>query len=685
MKTKRICTIILTIAMIFTITVPGVSAYNYSYDYGYSNSYIGDNYYNTSFSTGYNSKYYMSTWNAELQDAYNPTWYELPQRQVVRGEAFLLWLRTIQHLLDRQRYSRLASGFIKAPFDDYATVNPDAQREVDVLYANDLISGYDDNTMRFNQLLKRCEGAAIFSRFNRKFFNIGTAYTQTNYLGYTAYYNANYNNYYNNYSFSDIQGHWAEQDILMAASTGVMQGVSQNWFDTDGPLTIEQLFAMIDRCAGYRGLKREDIAYAMSQTFKVKMGNVIKETGYQTLDGTKITRLSASTSTLSINQGESKTVKVTIYPSNAQYQKMYWVSSDPRYVSVYEAWNSQNGTANVTLYGMNPINNYITVTGYTMDGSDKSVTLKVKVNAPDNYADSGYVTSINPSESTIYLKPGETTQLNAKVKPSTALNKNIGWSTKNSNIAYVSNVYLSGNYSNATVVAGNIGETDIYLTALDGSGEFEVVHVVVSNNYNQNSYITSVTTNMASVSMNVGQSQTVSFATYPSTAINNTLTWVSDNQNVATVTALNGSIVITTTGVGSTNIRAVAGDGNTVCTIPVISSSSSSITDATKPVVTLEGATQVSMYGNMVLTAKAIDQNLQSFNITVNDIKGLTEALSPVSVDKVSNNEYKVTLMCVTEATGTYGICIGSGVAKDAAGNTNTDSNEIVIFVNSGE
>jgi len=693
---KRILSAILAMVLVFSIGGTVFASYDpTSYGYNTNYTYFGENYYNYNYGNGYGT-YYMSSWAEDMKVAYDPTWYESPQRQVTRGEAFLLFLRAVQRSLDRQGYSRLMSGYIAVPFSDYTSVNPYAQSEVNVLYANGVLVGYDDNTMRFSKALTRAEMAAIYSRFNRIYFNMGTGYSQWNYDGYNNYYNNNYNSYYNNYAYyTDINGHWAAQDIVTASANGVLRGMGNNYFDTEGPLTIEQVWKILDCCVGYQGLKRSDIAYAMSQTFKVKFGKNIDES-YGTAYGTKITRLTAASSILSINQGETRNIKVTIYPTSADYQKLNWTSSNTNYVSIEESWNSADGTAYVSIYGRRVSSNYITLTGYAMDGSGKSVTIKVKVNSPYDDDDSdGYITSITPSESTIYLTTGESVQLNARVRPSDAYNKNLRWTSSNTNIAYVSNVYTSGNYSYANITGSNVGTAYVYISAQDGSGEQETVKVIVSNGSTNNSVVTSAVASPSSVNMTIGDTESVTITAYPVNATDKNITWVSDNSNVAVVQKLsNTSIRITGVGVGNTNIRGIAAStGNEVCVIPVTVRQGTVVNpgdgnigsgDSTAPTVTLEGATNVSIGETITITAKAYDDTaLASFNIGVNSIIGMTGSLSPTRIEKISNSEYRITLMGVEVASQC--ICVKAGAAVDSAGNVSEESNEIVIFVNSGE
>ena len=680
---RRILSIILAMVMIFSL---GESVFA---SYGYNSSYSGENYLNYNYNNNYYGSFYMSSWAKDLEMAYEPTWYESPQRQVTRGEAFLVFLRAVQRSLDRQGYSRLMSGYVRVPFTDYNTVNTYAQGEVNVLYANNILVGYDDNTMKFAKLLTRAEMAAIYSRFNRIYFNMGMGYNQLDYDGYNNYYNNNYNNYYNNYVFSDITGHWAAQDIITAASNGVVNGVGYNIFNPEGPLTIEEIWTFLDRCVGYQGLKRSDIAYAMTQTFKVKFGKNIDES-YGTSGGTKITRLSAQSTTVSIREGETKNIKVTISPTKASYQKLQWSFenySDTNYATIDEAWNSSSGTAYVRVYGKRASNSYLTLTGRAMDGSGKKVSVRVKITNGYDYDDDydyedGYITSITPSESVVYLNIGESVKLNARISPSDADYKDLSWSSSNTNIADVSDEYLSGSYSYATVTGNREGIAYIYIKAQDGSGEQETVKVVVSDDYQEPDIdISSATATPSVLDMNVGDTDTVSIKIYPTNATDKNITWMSENENIATVYKLSKtSIRITAIREGTTNIVGIAdATGEEVCIIPV-TVESNKVYDKIAPEVQITGATVIKRDQIATIVVEAYDDNLDSFELRKSDILGMTGAgVSVHNIRKISKTKYEVDLLGVEVSIGE--VCIAAGVAVDTAGNYSEETDGVVIKV----
>jgi len=699
---RKVLALVLALVMIFSVGgnvfanyYDPTSYYGYGYNgynpyNGYNYSYSGENYYNYNYGNYYYGSYYMSPWTEDLKIAYDPTWYESPQREVLRGEAFLLYLRAVQRSLDRQGYTRLMSGYSSVPFSDLYTVNPSAQSEVNVLYANRILIGYDDNTMRFSQPLSRAEMAAIYSRFNRIYFNMGVGYSNWNYDGYNNYYNNNYNNYYINYVFDDINGHWAAQDIITAASNGVLRGVGyipgvgNNCFDTKGKLTIEQIWKMLDCCVGHQGLRRSDIAYAMAQTFKVKFGKNIDES-YGTANGTKITRLTAQSSSITVEEGETKTVKVSIYPTSADYQKLQWSFesySDNNYATVDEAWNSGSGTAYVRVYGKKARSSYMTLVGRAMDGSGKTVRIKVNVNDGYDYDyDDEYITSITPSETTVYLNVGESLSIRAKISPSSADYKHLNWTSSNSNVANVSNIDLSGSYSNGTITAYNEGTAYIYIKAQDGSGEQATVKVVVNGYSSGNTAVTSGIANPSNVRMDVGETQNVSVTLYPVNATDTNINYIVDNTNIARVEKVsNTSIRIVGLNPGTTYVRAIAAStGNEICVTPV-TINGNSVMDTTPPVVEITGATIIKKDEIATIYVKVYDDNLKSFEVRKSDILGLTSVgVSVHDIAKISPTEYQIKLLGMETFVGD--VCVAAGVAVDHAGNVSQETDGIAIKV----
>ncbi|MBQ0026342.1 MAG: Ig-like domain-containing protein [Lachnospiraceae bacterium] len=161
------------------------------------------------------------------------------------------------------------------------------------------------------------------------------------------------------------------------------------------------------------------------------------------------------------------------------------------------------------------------------------------------------VTGVTLSSSSATLTIGETKTLTATVAPSDATNKNITWSSSNSNVATV---------DNGTVRAISTGSATI--TARSNNGKTATCAVTVNA-----IEVTGVTVTPTSAAIKVGATTNLSATVAPSNATTKTITWSSDNVSVATVSS---SGVVTGVAAGTANITAKSNNGKTAtCTVTV--------------------------------------------------------------------------------------------------------------------
>ena len=244
----------------------------------------------------------------------------------------------------------------------------------------------------------------------------------------------------------------------------------------------------------------------------------------------KVTGISLSQSTGTLNPG--KTLQLTAYvnPSNASNKSVAWNSSNSSVATV-----SQNGLVTAVAAGEADI----TVTA--TDGSGVKNTCHVTVVGVK-------VTGITLSQSTATLNPNNTLQLTATVSPSNASNKNVTWSSSNESVATV--------YSDGKVTAMAIGEADITATAADGSGVKAVCHVTVKEKVISVQKIAFVE---APSTINIGKSLKLNVAFTPTNATNKTLSWTSGDTSVLTV---DNEGNVKGIGKGTTTVVATTTDGS---------------------------------------------------------------------------------------------------------------------------
>jgi uncharacterized protein (TIGR02145 family) len=163
------------------------------------------------------------------------------------------------------------------------------------------------------------------------------------------------------------------------------------------------------------------------------------------------------------------------------------------------------------------------------------------------------VTHVALSQTSATLGIGNTLTLTETVLPDSATNKNVTWSSSNTNVATV---------NNGVVTALSVGSTNIVVTTQNENKKdtcfVTVVPAVVS--------VESVTLNQTIAALTVGDRFMLTATVLPSNAANKTVTWSSSNTTVASV--VNGTI--TALSAGSTNITVVTADGNKTATCGVI-------------------------------------------------------------------------------------------------------------------
>ena len=155
----------------------------------------------------------------------------------------------------------------------------------------------------------------------------------------------------------------------------------------------------------------------------------------------KVTGVTLSKSSLSLNTGGTYSLVATITPSNATNKNITWTSSNNSIATV------SNGVVTAKSAGT------ATITVKTSDGA-KTATCKVTVTNPVVK-----VTGVSLNRSSVSLIKGTTTSLTATVSPSNATNKGVTWTSSNTSVATI---------SNGVVTAKGAGTATITVKTSDG-------------------------------------------------------------------------------------------------------------------------------------------------------------------------------------------------------------------------
>ena len=248
-----------------------------------------------------------------------------------------------------------------------------------------------------------------------------------------------------------------------------------------------------------------------------------------------VTGISLDKASLAVTVDSSVQLNASVEPENAQNKTVYWESSNPAVASVSAGLVTakSKGTA--------------IITAKTDDGG-YTATCTVTVSQP--------VTGISLNQSSISIIKGKTYQLSASIQPSGASNRNVTWSSSNSNIATVS--------SSGKVSAKAAGTATISVTTKDGSKTAKCTVTVK----NEPIKVTGVSLNRSQITLFVGKSENLTAAVKPSNAANKGITWQSSNTNVATVDS-SGRITARTEGTATITVKTNDNGKTAKCTVTV--------------------------------------------------------------------------------------------------------------------
>ncbi len=251
----------------------------------------------------------------------------------------------------------------------------------------------------------------------------------------------------------------------------------------------------------------------------------------------QVSSVSLDKTSFAITEGESETLSAIISPTNATDQSVIWSSSDESVASV-----SSGGVVTAKAAGS------ATITVKTNDGG-KTATCSVTV-----LAKTVSVTGVSLSESFLSMEEGETRTLTATVTPENATDKSVTWSSSAESVATVS--------ATGEVTAKSVGSATITVKTTDG-GMIATCYVSVKAKVIP---VTGISLNKTSMTIKVGETQTLIATITPSDATDKTVTWKSSNTAVATVDS-NGKV--TAKSIGTATISATAGDITANCAVTV--------------------------------------------------------------------------------------------------------------------
>ena len=253
---------------------------------------------------------------------------------------------------------------------------------------------------------------------------------------------------------------------------------------------------------------------------------------------------------LNLTIGASESLVATISPSNATNKDVEWTSSNTNVATV-------DTTGKVTGVSAGSA----TITVKTKDGSKVAtcnVTVKNSV-IP--------VTGVTLNKTALNLVTGASESLVATISPSNATNKDVEWTSSNTNVATVD--------TTGKVTGVSAGSATITVKTKDGS-KVATCNVTVKNSVIP---VTGVTLNKTALNLVTGASESLVATISPSNATNKDVEWTSSNTNVATVDTTGK---VTGVSSGSATITVKTKDGTKVATCNVTVKNPIAINDINK-------------------------------------------------------------------------------------------------------
>lgn len=251
----------------------------------------------------------------------------------------------------------------------------------------------------------------------------------------------------------------------------------------------------------------------------------------------RVTGISMSETTVELKPGETHQLTATVLPQNASNAEVTWYSDKESVATV-----SQSGL----VTGVGP--GETTVHAVTTDGG-KMASCLVKVGTP--------VKGITLSVSSKTLYVGDPSlDISATLTPANATDKSLEWSSSDPEVASIA----PGAALHAVIKPLKPGKTTITATTKDG-GFTASCEVTVKR------HVSGVSLNKASLTLYVGETESLAATVAPEDASDKTVAWSSDNSAVASVS--NGKV--TANKPGTAVIKVVTNDlsKEAACTVTV--------------------------------------------------------------------------------------------------------------------
>lgn len=242
-----------------------------------------------------------------------------------------------------------------------------------------------------------------------------------------------------------------------------------------------------------------------------------------------VTDVTMNQTSLELTEGEVATLTATVSPSNATNRVLLWVTGNAKVATVTDGIVKAVGVGTTVITAKSDDG------GYT---STCTVTVTSK-GAP--------ITDLSLNKQSLVLAEGESEVLIATISPKDAVKSQLTWYSDNTPVAKVDN--------NGKVTALFNGTATIFVKA-EGFDKTASCIVTVTKPAVK---VTGVSLNKTSLTMFVGDEETLKPTVSPSNASNQSVYWSNSDPSVAEVSATG---VVTAKSVGTTTITVTTEDGS---------------------------------------------------------------------------------------------------------------------------
>lgn len=235
------------------------------------------------------------------------------------------------------------------------------------------------------------------------------------------------------------------------------------------------------------------------------------------------------------------------------------------------------------------------------------------------------VTGVTLNKRTLALKPGENEILMATISPATAENKSLRWTSSNTDVATID--------ANGKVNAVANGMAVITVSTVDGGFTAQCT-VTVSEKQTEVVAVENVKLNKTSLTLDIGESESLKATVTPEEAANKNVTWSSNDEDVASVDA-KGKVTAISRGTATITVRTEDGNFAAQCKVTVTDPNATTTDTETQP------------DGSTVTTVEDVNGSNSSTTVDVDGVVDTSVTLSDSAVSDAAKNDTAVILPMV--------------------------------------